>query len=200
MSGHDPSKYGKPETNGAPPESGRWLHPGEIEAQRRFGVEGFWDERSLDNMFHDIIPPKLAAFLEGLPFFFIATADDRGACDCSFRGREHDAAGRPCPLLKVIDRQRLVFPDYSGNNLFNSLGNILVNGHIGMLFIDFQSRIRMRLNGAAEIFDDPNLHADIWPLARRYVQVTVEQVYGNCQSRIPKMILVPPDDNELQDR
>jgi uncharacterized protein len=172
------------------------LHPGEVEAQRRFGVEGFWRRDMLDSMFRKTIPPRLAGHIEALPFFFIATANARGECDCSFRGREHDTSGEPYPLVKVLDEHTLVFPDYPGNKLFNSLGNLIENGHIGMLFIDFQSRSRARINGTARIVEDAAAHADIWPLARRFVSVTVEQVYGNCKARIPRMALLTDSDAE----
>jgi uncharacterized protein len=175
------------------------LHEGEREAQRRFGVEGFWGEHNLNALFHATIPAGLAAWMEALPFFFLATADSRGECDCSFRGREHDASGRPYPLVKVLDRKTLVFPEYQGNKLFNSLGNILVNGHAGLLFIDFQSRTRVRLNGRAEIVADRQSFASIWPLAQRYVRVTADQVYGNCRARIPRMTLAPRRDSDDQD-
>lgn len=175
------------------------LHPGEREAQRRFGVEDFWQPDMLASMFRTRIPARLAVHIEALPFFFIATANARGECDCSFRGREQDASGKPYPLVKVLDERTLVFPDYPGNKLFNSLGNLIENGHIGMLFIDFQARSRARINGSAGIVDDALAYADIWPLAQRYVSVTVEQVYGNCKARIPRMAMLPMSDSDQQD-
>ena len=175
------------------------LHEGEIEAQRRFGVEGFWNTHNLNAMFHDTISPSLAAFIENLPFFFIATANTKGECDCSFRGREHNASGKPYPLVKIIDKKTLIFPDYRGNKLYNSLGNIIANGHIGILFIDFQSRTRARVNGRAEIIESQMAYFDVWPLAQRYVKVTAEQVYGNCKARIPRMALLPPTDSDFHD-
>lgn len=175
------------------------LHEGEIDAQRRFGVEGFWSDFNLRAMFRDSVSEGFASYIEALPFFFIATANARGECDCSFRGREFDASGNAYPLLKVIDHKTLVFPDYRGNKLFNSLGNILVNPQIGMLFIDFENRNRARINGAAEIIEDAAVYADTWPLAHRYVQVTPAQVYGNCRARIPRMTLDRPTDSFFQD-
>lgn len=170
---------------------GQHLHEGELEAQQRFGVEGFdWTEGKLEAMFQKTISAERAAFFESLPFFFIATANARGECDCSFRGREHDASGAPFPLLKVVDEKTLVFPDYSGNKLYNSLGNIITNGHIGMLFIDFQTQRRVRLNGLAIVVADPSSYASIWPNAAQYVRVTAQQVYGNCRSRIPSMTVI----------
>lgn len=176
--------------------NGNRLHQGELEAQHRFGVEGLnWNERSLDAMFQQTISPERAAFFESLPFFFIATANMDGECDCSYRGREHDVLGKPYPLVKVLDDRTLVFPDYPGNKLYNSLGNIIVNGHIGMLFIDFEAQRRMRLNGLATIIDHTSTYARIWPSAAQYVQVTAQQVYGNCSSRIPKMKFLQPGVN-----
>lgn len=169
------------------------LHAGEREAQRRFGAEGYWNDHNL-GMIRDQLPPVWAAFLEAQAFFFIATASAQGECDCSFRGREFNVSGQSYPLLKVRDAKTLVFPDFSGNNLYNSLGNILVNPHVGMLFIDFQNRSRVRVNGSAEIIDDPRVYGGIWPTAYRYVQVTVQQAYPNCRARIPPMSLAPLTD------
>ncbi len=174
-------------------------HEGERVAHKQFGVEDFWNMHNFDALFRTAIPAGLAAFVESLPFFFIATANTHGECDCSFRGREHDASGRPYPLVKVIDAKTLVFPDYRGNNFFNSLGNMLVNAQIGMLFIDFESQRRVRINGRTNIIEDQRAYADVWPPAQRYVQVLVEQVYGNCQARIPRMKLIASTDSEFQD-
>ncbi len=168
-------------------------------AHERFGVTEFWQYRDFSAMFLSNISPGLAAFVESLPFFFIATANQRGECDCSFRGREFNASGQPYALLKILDSQTLIFPDYSGNKFFNSLGNILVSGQIGMLFIDFERRLRARINGRAKVIEDPAAYANIWPLAQRYVEVHVEQVYGNCPARIPRMQLLQPNDSVFQD-
>jgi predicted pyridoxine 5'-phosphate oxidase superfamily flavin-nucleotide-binding protein len=185
-------KQGRHEAAGSRPgaQDGS-VHEGERLAHRLFGVEDFWKDHDFSAMFRASIPKALPAFLESLPFFFIATSNSRGECDCSYRGRDMSVSGKPHALVKVLDETTLIFPDYPGNNFFNSLGNILVNGHIGMLFIDFESRIRVRINGRARIVVDQSAYAKWWPSARRYVQVTVEQVYGNCRARIPLMELRP---------
>lgn len=87
-----------------------------------------------------------------------------------------------------------MFPDYRGNKLYNSLGNILVNPHVGLLFVDFQQRARARVNGQAEIVEDKDAFLEIWPLAHRYVRVTVTQAYPNCKARIQKMTMAPLTD------
>ena len=90
------------------------------------------------------------AFIEGLPFFFLATADDRGRADCSFKG------GMP-GFVRVVGASELAFPDYDGNGMFKSLGNVLVNPEVGLLFIEWApSRRRLRVNGTATVSrDDP---------------------------------------------
>jgi len=162
------------------------FHPGELEAHRRFGVKDYWDHHT-PGFIRDRIPEGWALFLEEQPFFFMATANLKGECDCSFRGREFNASGQAYPLLKVLDPKTLVFPDFSGNKLYNSLGNILDNPHIGMLFVDFQNRTRARVNGRATILEDKAAYAHIWPQALRYVKVEVTQAYPNCKARVPKM-------------
>ena len=173
------------------------FHKGELEAQRRYCADK--PRHSLGGIIRDEISPAWAEFLESLPFFFIATSNHIGQCDCSFRGREFNVSGQPYSLLKVLDPKTLVFPDYSGNNLYNSLGNILVNPHIGMLFMDFQNRSRARINGTAEIIEDKNSYSEIWPLAIRYIKVEVEQAYPNCKARIPKMTIAPFTDSFFDD-
>lgn len=171
-----------------------FLHEGEIEAQRRFHDGPTWDAFLLDTLILDTLPPAWARFIESQPFFFMATANHHGECDCSFRGREFDVSGQPYPLLRVLDAKTLVFPDYRGNKLYNSLGNILVNPHVGLLFVDFQQRARMRVNGQAEIVEDKDAFLEIWPLAHRYVRVKLAQAYPNCKARIPKMTMAPLTD------
>lgn len=120
----------------------------------------------------------LSRYVESMEFFFLATADRAGNCDCSFRG------GVPC--VKALDDTTLIFPDYPGNGAFQSLGNIVENPHVGMLFIDFTHQQRLRINGQAELLDDPELCA-LFPGSIQVVKVFVEQVYRNCSARIPKL-------------
>jgi hypothetical protein len=63
-----------------------------------------------------------------------------------------------------------------------------------MLFVNFQSRSRARVNGAAEIIVNKDAYLKTWPLALRYVKVTVEQAYPNCNARIPIMTMAPLTD------
>ena len=162
------------------------LHAGEIEAQARFGSGGRWTQARLGRFYRRAIDEETALWLESLPFCFIATADADGRCDCSFRGRESG------PLVRVEHPGSLLLPDYAGNRIYNSLGNLLVNPHIGMLFIDFAAQSRLRVNGSAEIIEADAVMREWWPRVERAVRVTVKQVYGNCRQRIPRMSLEAP--------
>jgi len=165
-------------------------HPGELEMRERFPSSYHWNEHSLAAMIQPFIHVSLAQFIEEQPFFFISTASAGGHCDASFRGREYGRSGNPLPALRVIDERRLIFPDYSGNGLYNSLGNILSNPHIGMLFVDFGRQRRARINGLANVIEATDEIRGIWPNAQCAVSVTVEQAYGNCPARIPRMEMI----------
>lgn len=169
-------------------------HDGELEMRRRLPGRYHWHEGNLEAMMRPVISPSLGRFIEAQPFFFIATSSADGHCDASFRGREYSASGEALPAVRVIDQSRLAFPDYLGNGLYNSLRNILANPHIGMLFIDFERQRRARVNGTAEIRRADAEVREIWPLAQAAVFVTVEQAFGNCPARIPRLRMVPDSD------
>src|SRR5205814_8375430 len=90
------------------------------------------------------------AFIEGSAFFFLATADADGRPDCSFKG------GLP-GFVRVVGDDELAFPDYDGNGMFKSLGNIVANPAVGLLFIDMGEKPRrLRVNGTASVsHEDP---------------------------------------------
>src|SRR3954453_21187611 len=92
------------------------------------------------------------AFIERLDMFFLATADAQGQPQCSYKG------GDP-GLVKVVDEQTLAFPNYDGNGMYLSMGNVLENSHVGLLFIDFAGNPpkRLRANGTASIVEDDQL-------------------------------------------
>ena len=113
------------------------------------------------------------SFIEAQSFFFLATADAEGHPDCSYKG------GAP-GFVRVTAPDRLVFPDYDGNGMFRSLGNILANPNVGLLFIAMGAAPkRLRVNGRAEIaFDDPAMAN--FAGAHALVRVTPEHVFPNC--------------------
>jgi predicted pyridoxine 5'-phosphate oxidase superfamily flavin-nucleotide-binding protein len=122
------------------------------------------------------------AFIEELDMFFLATADAEGRPSCSYKG------GDP-GFVRVLDEHTLAFPDYDGNGMFLSLGNALVNPEVGLLFVSFERRRRLRLNGTASVDrDDPLLES--WPEARAVVRVRAREVFPNCPRYIHHYELV----------
>jgi uncharacterized protein len=124
------------------------------------------------------------AFIERLDMFFLATADADGRPQCSYKG------GDP-GFVRVLDERTLAFPCYDGNGMFLSMGNVLANPHVGLLFIDFVSERprRLRVNGIASIDDaDPLMAA--YPEAQFVVRVEASEVFPNCPRYIHRMALV----------
>jgi predicted pyridoxine 5'-phosphate oxidase superfamily flavin-nucleotide-binding protein len=125
------------------------------------------------------------AFIEGAIYFFIATADGQGRPDCSFKG------GAP-GFVRVTAPDELAFPDYDGNGMFKSLGNLAANPAVGLLFIDLHERPRrLRVNGDARVLrDDPLLAGTLG--AQLMVRVKARAIFPNCPRYIPKLSMVGP--------
>jgi hypothetical protein len=125
------------------------------------------------------------AFIESAPYFFLATADAKGRPDCSFKG------GMP-GFVAVSGPSELAFPDYDGNGMFKSLGNILVNVEVGMLFIAMHGKPqRLRVNGTATVSrEDPLLASTVG--AQLIVRVTARSIFPNCPRYIPTLQLIDP--------
>jgi len=122
------------------------------------------------------------AFIQRCRMFFIATADRDGQPDCSYKG------GLP-GFVQVVDERTLAIPDYDGNGQYRSWGNVIGNPKIGLLFIDFESPKRLRVNGTAMVSkDDPLMGA--LPGAVFMIRVTAERIFPNCPRYIHKMQLV----------
>ena len=121
-------------------------------------------------------------FIEHCSMFFLATADEQGRPDCSYKG------GIP-GFVRILDEHTLVFPDYDGNGMFRSLGNILVNPHVGLLFVNFEQPGRIRINGIAVLHDDRALLSE-FPGARLVVRVSLLRIFPNCPRYIHKLEMV----------
>jgi predicted pyridoxine 5'-phosphate oxidase superfamily flavin-nucleotide-binding protein len=122
------------------------------------------------------------AFIEASRMFFLATADAAGGPDCSYKG------GLP-GFVRVLDGNTLEIPDYDGNGMYRSWGNVRVNPQVALLFIDFETPKRLRVNGRAELILDPARSAP-YPGAVFVVQVRAERIFPNCPRYIHRMQLV----------
>lgn len=154
-------------------------HEGNRELQARFGSTALAD-RLLERTHRTVFTEADKAFIEALPFFFLATADAQGRPDCSFKG------GAP-GFARVLAPDLLVYPDYDGNGMFKSMGNIRSNPNVALLFIAMTERPkRLRLCGMAELaFDDPLL-AD-FPGGQILVRIRPTHVFPNCPRYIPDL-------------
>ncbi|TAL48299.1 MAG: pyridoxamine 5'-phosphate oxidase family protein [Methylovulum sp.] len=158
-----------------------FFHEGSRQLQDRFETRALAD-REVDVIISDKISPEDKAFIEAQNMFFLATVDREGRPNCSYKG---GSAG----LVKVIDDVTLAFPIYDGNGMYLSAGNVLVNPHVSLLFIDFQRQARVRVNGSAFIQDDDPLMAH-WIEAQMVLRVTLREMFPNCPRYIHKMTLV----------
>jgi predicted pyridoxine 5'-phosphate oxidase superfamily flavin-nucleotide-binding protein len=156
-------------------------HSGSRSLQDRF------DTRRLADRLEDVkVADKIDAgdreFIETMDMLFIATADEQGRPNCSYKG------GDP-GFVRVLDERTIAFPIYDGNGMFLTTGNVLVQPEVGLLFISFERGRRLRLNGTASIDPDDEL-APSWPGAQLVVRVRAREVFPNCPRYIHRYELV----------
>ena len=165
-------------------------HQGNRDLQDAFGSRALAD-RLAEKLVHDRFTDADAAFIAAQSFFFLATAGADGRPDSSFKG------GLP-GFARVVAPDLLVFPDYDGNGMFKSLGNIVANPHVGLLFIVMGERPqRLRVNGRAEVVSDDPLMAEM-PGAQLLVKVTPTDIFPNCPRYIPDLATGTPSQDPPQ--
>ena len=167
---------------------------GEHNLQKKFETEkralAFYNLQLLNNL-----NAEMQQFVSEQEMVFISTSDTKGECDASFRAGDTG-------FVLVLDKKTLLFPEYRGNGVLASMGNISENPHIGMFFIDFyQNSIGLHVNGKAEILSNEELTADL-DLSRKikmsskklgsrkpisWIKVDVEEAYIHCSKHIPLM-------------
>jgi predicted pyridoxine 5'-phosphate oxidase superfamily flavin-nucleotide-binding protein len=159
-------------------------HDGNRQLQDRFGSQGIAD-RLEEKLTRTTFNTDDKAFIESAVYFFIATADASGRPDCSFKG------GMP-GFVRVTGPAELAFPDYDGNGMFKSLGNLIVNPNVGLLFIALHDKPkRLRVNGQARVSDsDPLLGETVG--AQLIVRVEARAIFPNCPRYIPNMHMIGP--------
>ena len=164
---------------------------GERILQKKVGSEkkasAFYDKQMLS-----YLNPYMRKFILKQEMVFIATSDSEGKCDCSFRAGKQG-------FLRVLNKKTLLLPEYRGNGVMASMGNILKNPNIGMTFIDFfENTIGLHVNGKAKIIENDELLAgktqafanDVWEegiVPERWISITVEEAYIHCSKHIPHL-------------
>ncbi|MEV4740735.1 pyridoxamine 5'-phosphate oxidase family protein [Streptomyces sp. NPDC049555] len=150
--------------------------------------------RFYDRQVRPHLTPEMQDFIGRQAMVFVATADSKGACDASFR------AGPP-GFVHVIDPYTLAYPEFRGNGVMASAGNMLENPHLGMLFVDFtHHHVGLHVNGVAHLYHDhdlrsahPGLPMDVAPgrSPEMWVHITVEEAYIHCSKYIPHLVPAP---------
>lgn len=140
--------------------------------QDRFDARRLAD-RLEQRLVRHALTPDDRTFIEGLDMFFLATVDARGQANCSYKGGEPG-------FVRAVDERTLAFPNWNGNGMYLSMGAMGEGSHeVGLLFIDFIGRTRMRVNGTASIDENDPLK-QTWPEAEDVVRVHVRDVFPNC--------------------
>lgn len=166
---------------------------GEHLVQQRLGTtkraDRFYGDQVLDHL-----NVRMQEFVARQEMFFLSTADRHGECDATFR------AGPP-GFVQVLDARTLAYPEYRGNGVMASIGNISENPRLGILMVDFtRDRIGLHVNGRARVVMDedmrlqhPGLPVDPVPgrRAQLWVTVEVEEAYIHCAKHIPHLQKVP---------
>lgn len=163
---------------------------GERVLQERYGTSHRADRFYRDQV-TDHLTPTMQHFIARMSMAFVATSDGTGECDCTFR------AGPP-GFIRVLDERTIAYPEYRGNGVMASLGNILQNPHIGILMLDFTfDLIGLHVNGDATVVGAAQMeefdltindaeHPGRPP--EQWVLVAVEEAYIHCSKHIPKMV------------
>ena len=167
---------------------------GEHTLQKQYATEDRAHEFYKTQM-HDHLNSTMVKLIERQEMMFLATADSKGECDSSFR------AG-PAGFVVDLDSKTLIYPEYRGNGVHASLGNIQENPHLGILFVDFlESTVGLHVNGKAVVIDNQQLlqrqdlpaavqaalRTSDGPVPQRWVQVTVEEAYIHCAKHVPRL-------------
>ena len=162
------------------------FHEGNRALQDEFASRALAD-RLVETLRRDRFTEADEAFVGQLPFFFLATADAEGRPDCSFKGG-------PPGFVRIVAPDLLIFPDYDGNGMFKSLGNVAANPHVGLLFMAIGEKPgRLRVNGRATVVRDDPLMAD-FPGAQLLVKVEPTDIFPNCPRYIPRMTIESPSE------
>jgi predicted pyridoxine 5'-phosphate oxidase superfamily flavin-nucleotide-binding protein len=156
-------------------------HDGQRQLQDRYGGRAVADRLEAHRL-HRTFTDEDRALIETTPFFFLATAW-QDSVDCSMKG------GMP-GFVRVTAPNEIAWPDYDGNRMYRSLGNLLKNPAVGLLFLKFDAKsTRLRITGQARIDESPEAMAEL-PGAKRLIRVTAENIFYNCPRYVPEMEFV----------
>ncbi len=117
-------------------------------------------------------------YITSRDYFFLSSVSSKGEPTVSYKGGD-------VGFVKVLSNNRLIFPNYDGNGMWFSLGNIDETAKVGMLFMDMVTPWRIRVQGTAKLSRDPELVGQ-FPGANMVIDVHVDSVFQNCARYIHK--------------
>jgi len=155
-------------------------HEGSRRFQERFDTRRLAD-RIEERVMTDRIDDEDRSFIEARDMMFLSTVDHRGYPTCSYKG------GDP-GFVRVLDDRTIAFPNYDGNGMYLSVGNLERDPKVGLLFVDWEHPSRLRIHGDACVdFEDPLIGE--YPDAQFVVRVRVREVFPNCPRYIHRYTL-----------
>jgi uncharacterized protein len=144
--------------------------------------ERFETERMAALLHQVIVHPEIQeaerTFIESRDMFFLATVDGTGQPTCSYKG------GDP-GFVKVVDPTTLAFPSYDGNGMFLSLGNIQATARVGLLFVDFETPHRLRVQGTASVEDKDSVFVNCSRYIHKYQRVAASRYVPRVHCETP---------------
>ena len=152
-----------------------------------FVREKYGTTKQAENIFENLdttIPnDRMIKFIENMNYFFLATSSKDGKVNVNFKGTKSKI------LIKFLDNNRFIFPDFNGNGILHSIGDIESNSNVGLLFIDFSRDIRIKINGKAKVIDDKDViisYLDLFDSFNfsRLIEVEIDYVIPNCSANL----------------
>lgn len=148
-----------------------------IAMQKKFDTDRLAEAVKTNIVTQEILDDQ-KLFIESRDMLFLSTIDHRGYPTCSYKGGEMG-------FVKVLDKKTLLFPNFDGNGMFLSIGNIANNPNVGLLFIDFETPHRVRVHGKASIHSDAD-HTNLFVEANSVVKIEITEIFINCTRYIHK--------------
>jgi uncharacterized protein len=133
-----------------------------------------------------VLDTRQAELIRAADTFFIASAHPERGADASHRG------GRPGFVEVSSDGSKLRFPDYSGNRMFQTLGNLTVDPRTGLLFVDWETGTALQVTGRARIVWDEEDEIRAHPGAERLVDVEIDAVHEHERAMPARWDLIEP--------
>lgn len=172
---------------------------GEHRVQEQLGTVDRADS-FYENAMQSELSDRMQSFIDDRIMFFLATADRHGETDCSPR------LG-PEGFVNVLEPDRIAYPEYRGNGVQASLGNIEENPHATLTFVDWwETTVGLHVNGAATLREEIPEATDLVDIDRTkvWVEIEIEEAYIHCAKHIPQLSIEafdPPwgtDDSEAK--